>query len=124
VPRAPTARETADLEKLLAAGKGYRPLYQMLAAEIRGAIPGVTIAAKGSYISLGHPREFAAITLHATELRLGLDLGERGFDAIVQKARMKGAGLAITHMLVLTDARQVNADLLNLIKAADARVNS
>jgi hypothetical protein len=62
--------------------------------------------------------------LHATELRLGLDLGERGFDAIVQKARMKGAGLAITHMLVLTDARQVNADLLNLIKAADARVNS
>ncbi len=122
--RAPTARETADLEKLLAAGKGYRPLYQMLEAEIRGAIPSVTIAAKGSYISLGNPREFAAVTLHATELRIGLDLGERGVDAIVQKARMKGPGSAISHMLVLTDARQINADLLNLIKAADTRVNS
>jgi len=61
--------------------------------------------------------------LHATELRLGLDLGDRGFDAIVQKARMRGPGPAISHMLALTDARQVNDDLLNLIKAADARVN-
>ena len=32
-------------------------------------------------------------------------------------------GPAISHMLVLTDARQVNADLLNLIKVANARVN-
>jgi hypothetical protein len=37
---------------------------------------------------------------------------------------MKGPGPAISHMLVLTDARQVNPDFLNLIKAADARVNS
>jgi hypothetical protein len=57
-------------------------------------------------------------------LRIGLDLGGRGVDAIVQKARMKGPGSAISHMLVLTDARQINADLLNLIKAADTRVNS
>ena len=69
------------------------------------------------------PREFAAVTLHATELRLGLDLGDRAFDAQVQKPRMRGPGPAISHMLVLTDARQVNADLLNLIKAANARVN-
>ena len=121
--RAPTASEVADLEKLLAAGKGYRPLYLMLESEVCRAIPGVAVAAKGSYISLGNPREFAAVTLHATELRLGLDLGDRGFDAIVQKARMRGPGPAISHMLALTDARQVNDDLLNLIKAADARVN-
>jgi hypothetical protein len=121
--RAPTAPEIADLEKLLAAGKGYRPLYQMLEGEIRRAVPGVTITPKAGYISLGHPREFAAVTLHATELRLGLDLGERGFDAVVQKAKMRGPGPAISHMLVLTDARQVNADLINLIKAADARIS-
>ena len=36
---------------------------------------------------------------------------------------MKGPGAAISHMLVLTDARQVNADLIDLIKAANARVN-
>jgi hypothetical protein len=121
--RAPTAREVADLDKLLAAGKGYRPLYQLLEAEARGAVPGLTITPKAAYISLGAPREFAAVTLHATELRLGLDLGDRAFDLGVQKPRMRGPGPSISHMLVLTDARQVNADLLNLIKAANARVN-
>jgi Domain of unknown function (DUF5655) len=121
--RAPTAREVADLDKLLAAGKGYRPLYQLLEAEVRSAVPGLTVTPKAAYISLGAPHEFAAVTLHSTELRLGLDLGDRPFDAQVQKARLRGPGPAIAHMLVLTDARQVNADLLNLIKAANARIN-
>ena len=44
--RAPSARETADLEKLLAAAKGYRPLYQLLEAEIRRAVPGVDVKPK------------------------------------------------------------------------------
>jgi len=121
--RAPSRRESADLEALLAAAKGYRPLYQLLEAEVRNAVPGVSVAPKGTYISFGGPAEFAAVTLHATELRLGLDLGDRGFDPPLQRSRLKGPGAAITHMLVLTDARQVNADLLNLIKAANARVN-
>jgi hypothetical protein len=116
-------RETADLEQLVAAAKGYRPLYQLLESEIRRAVPGVTIEPKSGYISIAHPREFAAITLHATEIRLGLDLGERPFDAQLQKARMKGPGKAITHMAVLTDARQVNGDLLALLASANARVN-
>ena len=124
VPRAPTPAEIAGLDKLLAAGKGYRPLYQLLEAEIRNAIPDLVIVAKAAYISLGAPHEFGAVTLHATELRLGLDLGDRAFDAQVQKPRMRAAGPAISHMLVLTDARQVNAELLNLIKAAHARSNA
>ena len=69
------------------------------------------------------PAEFAALTLHATELRLGLDLGDRPFDPLLQKAKLKGPGAAITHMAVLTDARQVNEELLAAIKAANARVN-
>jgi hypothetical protein len=36
---------------------------------------------------------------------------------------MRGPGPAISRMVVLTDARQVNADLLNLVKAANTRVN-
>ena len=117
-------KETADLEKLVGAAKGYRPLYQLLEAEIRRAIPGVTIEPKPGYISLGCPREFAAVTLHATEIRLGLDLGERPFDAQLQKPRMKGPGKSISHMRTLTDARQVNADLLALLAVANARVNA
>jgi hypothetical protein len=123
MPRPPSQREIADLEKLLAAGKGYRPLYQMLEAEIRGAIPDLVVRPKPGYISLGAPREFAALTLHATELRLGLDLGETPFDARLQKPRLKGVDAPISHMVVLTDARQIDAELLNLIKSASARAN-
>jgi Domain of unknown function (DUF5655) len=122
-PRAPTQREIADLDTLLAAGKGYRPLYQLLEAEMRGAVPGLVVTPKAAYISLGAPGEFAAVTLHSSELRLGLDLGDRPFDLQLQKPRMRGPGPAISHMLVLTDARQINAELLNLIKGATARVN-
>jgi hypothetical protein len=122
-PKPPSQREIADLEKLLAAGKGYRPLYQMLEAEIRGCIPDLVVRPMSGYISLGAPREFAALTLHASELRLGLDLGDRPLDAQLQRARLKGVGPSISHMLVLTDARQVNAELLNLVEAASARVN-
>jgi hypothetical protein len=121
--RVPSARETADLEKLLAAAKGYRPLYQLLEAEIRRAVSGVDVKPRSTYIAFAAPAEFAAVTVHAAELRLGLDLGDRPFDATLQKPKMKGPGPAISHMLVLTDARQVNAELLNLIKAANARVN-
>jgi hypothetical protein len=122
--RAPSKREAADLETLLSGAKGYRPLYQLLEDEIRRAVPGLRIAPKPTYISFGAPHEFAAVSLHAAELRLGLDLGDRAFDATLQRPRMKGPGPAISHMLVLTDARQVNADLINLIKAANARVNA
>ena len=121
--RAPSRREAAELETLLAAAKGYRPLYNLLEAEIRKAVPGVAIVPRPTYISFAAPREFAAVTLHAAELRLGLDLGERAFDAPLLRPKMKGPGPAISHMLVLTDARQVNAELINLIKAASARAN-
>jgi Domain of unknown function (DUF5655) len=116
-------QQSAQLEKLLAAAKGYRPLYQLLEAEIRRALPGVSIEPSAGYISISAPRELAAITLHASEVRLGLDLGERPFDAQLQPAKLKGASKAITHMVVLTDARQVNADLMALLAAANARVN-
>ncbi len=121
--RTPSARETAELEKLLAAAKGYRPLYQLLEAEIRRAVPGVDVKPRSTYIAFAAPAEFAAVTVHAAELRVGLDLGDRPFDATLQRPKMKGPGPAISHMLVLTDARQVSAELLNLIKAANARVN-
>lgn len=123
-PRAPSKREAADLDKLIAAAKGYRPLYQLLEGEIRNAVPGVAVLPRTGYISFAAPGEFAAVTLHATEIRLGLDLGDRRCDPPLQPARLRGPGAAITHMVVLTDARMVNDDLLNLIKAAHARANS
>jgi hypothetical protein len=119
----PTADAAAALDRLVAAAKGYRPLYHLLEARFRQAIREVTFSAQARYVSVGAPGEFAAITLHATEVRLGLDLGDRAFDARLQKAKLRGPGPAITHMVVLTDARQVDDDLLALISSANSRVN-
>jgi hypothetical protein len=123
-PLVEASSSPAALEKLVAAAKGYRPLYHHLEAQVRQAIPGIVIAPRDRYVSVGAPREFAAITLHPTELRLGLDLGDRPFDAQVQKAKLRGPGPGITHMVVLTDARQVNDGLLALVMSAHARVNA
>jgi Domain of unknown function (DUF5655) len=120
----PTPGDAGALDKLLAAAKGYRPLYRLLEAEVRNAIPGAAFLAKGRYVSVAAPREFAAITLHATEVRLGLDLGDSPFGGRLQPTKLRGPGAAITHMVVLTDARQVDADLLALLQRANGRVNA
>jgi hypothetical protein len=56
-------------------------------------------------------------------LRLGLALGDRRFDALAQKARLKGPGPQMTHMVVLNDARQVGPVLAELILEAKKQVN-
>lgn len=117
------ARDAAAMEKLLAGAKGYRPLYHLLEAEVRKAFPEVAIIPQSGYISLRQPKEFAAVTCHPTELRLGLDLGERPFDPPLQPARLKGVPASITHMVVLNDARQVGGALMALLAAAHARAH-
>lgn len=125
VPSAHSSHAAAQsLEKLIAGAKGYQPLYHLLESEMRTAVADLAIVPKAGYLSFVAPAEFAALVLQATELRLGLDLGDRPFDPLLQKAKLRGPGPAITHMAVLTDARQVNEELLAAIKAANARVNT
>jgi Domain of unknown function (DUF5655) len=123
LPPGPEPGEAARLEKLIAQAKGYRPLYVMLEAEVKRAIPGLSLSPAPTHISLRAPAEFAAVALTASEVRLGLALGEHAFDTRLQRAKLKGLGGHITHMVVLTDARQVNADLISLVLAANARMN-
>jgi hypothetical protein len=120
---AASADSAAALEKLIAGAKGYRPLYQMLESAMRGAVRNLVLTPRPGYISVGAPAEFAAVTLHSTEVRLGLDLGERPFDALLQKSKLKGPGPGISHMAVLTDARLVNSELMKLVEIANSRVN-
>lgn len=117
------AADAAALEQLVSVAKGYRPLYHLLEAGIRAAVPAANFFPRGRYVSVAAPAEFAAVALSAAEVRLGLDLGDRAFDDALQKAKLRGPGPAITHMVVLTDARQVNDALLSLIRTANGRVN-
>jgi hypothetical protein len=111
------------LEDLLAAGKAYRPLAAMLVEQVRQALPGVRVSPRAGLISFARPNELAVLSVTPKELRLGLDLGDRPFAAPLAKAKLAGAPSAISHMLVLTDARQVDGGLIKLVCEADARAN-
>lgn len=117
----PAAQDARAKEDLIAAAKGYRPLYMMLETAILRAIPDAAFVACGHYISVRAPGEFAAIAPSSTEIRLGLSLGDRPHDANLTPPRLRGTGPSITHMLVLKDARQINAETMALVTAAHAR---
>jgi hypothetical protein len=122
-PAPPVADDPDRLEALLAAGKAYRPLAQMLIAEIRRALPDVMVVARGGLITFLRPNELAALSVTAKELRLGLSLGDRPFNAPLARAKIPGTAAQISHMIVLSDARQVDGGLVALVLAADAQAN-
>ena len=119
-----TSADAASLEAVLSAAKGYRPLCMLLLDQIRSLVGGVENIPVDGHVSIRAPREFAALTVSASQLRLGLALGDRRFDTLAQKARLKGPGPQLTHMVVLNDARQVGPALAELILEANRRINS
>jgi hypothetical protein len=115
--------DPAALEAIIASAKGYRPLCNMLLDQIRRLVPAVEIVPIEGYVSFRAPAEFATLNVTSSELRLGLGLGQRGYDALAQKARLKGPSSQMTHMVVLSDARQIGQTLDELVLEAWNRIN-
>jgi hypothetical protein len=120
----PAPAADAALDDLIAAAKGYQPLYRLLASAIVRTIPGVHIAAAASHISVSGPREFAAIETSAKGLRLALDLGSHAFAAPWQPSKLTTAPKNLSHMIILDDARKVDTALIDLIRVSHGRVNA
>ncbi len=120
------APSSADLEALLAKAKAYRPLAQHVIARIKTARPGARFEARDTYVAIADPDEFAALGIGAKELRLHLALGEHPPDDLAKKAAPGGGlgkGQTLSHMVVLTDARQIDQRLLDLVRLAATKVN-
>lgn len=119
------ARPDNDLDALLAKAKAYRPLAHFLIEQIKTVRPAAHFEPRGTFIAIGDTEYFAALGIGAKQLRLHLALGDHPPDEIVKKG-VPGGGLgkadALSHMVVLTDARQVDAYLLDLIKRAAKKV--
>ena len=120
------ARPNNDLDALLAKAKAYRPLAHFLIEQIKAVRPAARFEPRGTFIAIGDTDNFAALGVGAKQLRLHLELGDHPPDEVVKKG-VPGGGLgktdALSHMVVLTDARQVDAYLLDLIKRAAKKVN-
>ena len=124
-PSAPAAPGAGgDVDALLAKAKAYRPLAQHVLAKIKSVNPGAALSARDSAVAIGGPSPFAVLGITAKELRLHLALGEHPFDDVVKKGQAGGGlgkGEALSHMLVLTDARQIDARFIDLITLAAAK---
>jgi len=125
---APADKSPADkaaLDELIAKAKAFRPLANFVLAEIAKAVPGAVFTPEGAHISIARTREFAVLAISPRELRLGLDLGQRPFDKGLQAAKFTNPTArispGITHMIILTDARQIDDGLRALLKEAAAR---
>lgn len=118
----PVYASTDDLlDNQFAKSAVMRPLYEAVIAFIKENFPAATILPKKTYVSVLENREFAAINIKLKELRIGLDLGDRPFDEKIEKARLTGPMPRISHMLVLTDAWQLDAGLIDALKQSHGR---
>ncbi len=116
----PDTSGTATIESLLAEAKAYRPLAQFVLREIEKALGDVQFSPRNGYVSLNRGIEFGILTIAPKELRLALAFGQSAAPAPFVKARFPKSHPdlppTMSHMVVLTDARQVTADLVATVR--------
>jgi hypothetical protein len=106
-----------SLDALLAEAKGYRPLAQLLLREIETAVPEMVFEPRDGYIAIMRRGAcVGALTLSARELRFAIAAGTQPVPAIFTKAKFTktqdSMPAAMTHMIILNDARQVTPELI------------
>ena len=115
-PRSP------EIDGLLSKAKAMRPLAQYLLSEIEKAIPHLALDARDPLILIARDVEFAALLIGPRELRLALSLENQPFNDVWKPARVAAPAprfpSRLTHMSVLNDARQINDELLGLVRIA------
>lgn len=96
--------------------ENMKPFFNEFLKFITTNFKDTVIIPKKTYISFNVAREYAAVNIRPTELRLGLDLGTAPFDSYVEKSKLTGPMPRISHMIVLSSKSQFDAKLLSTIK--------
>jgi hypothetical protein len=109
------------LDAQFAKAADMKPLYEQFLEFIGKNFPNSNVLPKKTYVSILENREFAAVNIKPKELRIGLDLGDRPFNSTIEKAKLTGPMPRISHMFVLTDAKQLNSEIARALKDSHAR---
>ncbi len=104
------------LENQFAKCEEMRSLFNSVSEKILKDFAGTQLIPKKTYLSFTNVREFAAINIKPKEIRLGIDLGDEPFTENLQKTKLTGPMPRISHMIVLTDVKQFNLQILNYLK--------
>ena len=100
-----------------------KPLFNYLSQQVKKLFPGSQMIAKKTYISFTAKKEFAALNIKPSEIRLGLDLGDMPFGNELEKSKLTGPMPRISHMILLKDEKQINNTVLKLINSSYSRTN-
>ena len=111
------------LQAALAHAKGLKPLAQALLRHVSDNVPDTEFVASGQHITFRrNNHDFGALIPAARDLKLYLAIAHEPPAAPWQAAKATPPAIrldvALTHMLVLNDVRQITADVLRLIAAA------
>lgn len=116
-----------EVAALVAKAKAYAPLAKFILRKLSDTLPGTNFQATGNYIACNRPQTFAILLPGPKGVKLGLALAEAPFERHIVAARFSNLSpqppKSITHMAVLTDARQVDAILMDHLRSADAVIN-
>jgi hypothetical protein len=113
-----------DIDTLMQAAKAYRPLAQALLRDVLATVPATDIRVCGSLVAFELGQSFAAMAPTPKGVRLHvLDVPAATTLAGLQRSKSGPAGFAaLVHSVLLTDARQIDANLAGAIRAASEAV--
>jgi hypothetical protein len=96
--------------------EAMRPLYDAVSEKILSLFPDTQLIPKKTYLSYTAIREFAAINIKPKEIRLGIDLGDMPFTENLQKSKLSGPMPRISHMVVFTDIKQFDKEIIEYLQ--------
>jgi hypothetical protein len=111
------------LESHLNKSQSMRALFTSISHRLLAEFPVAQLIPKKTYLSFTSIREFAAINIKTSELRLGLDLGDQPFTKVVLQARLKGPMPRISHMLIFTESTQFEHEAMKLVRESFYRTH-
>lgn len=110
-----------DVAALLLAAKGLRPLAELVLREMDGVIPGLTRSIDGPLVVMASPEPVAALLPAPKDVRLYADFGPQARDRAKKADTARAGPLPYPDMLVLNDARQIDARFRELVALAYTR---
>lgn len=116
--------ESALLENQFAKCPDMRFVFDRISEKIISSFQGTQLIPKKTYLSFTAVREFAAINVKPKEIRLGLDLGDEPFSETLKKSKLTGPMPRISHMLILTELKDLNKNAMALLTKSYNRTHS
>ncbi|MBU1212440.1 MAG: hypothetical protein KJ587_14365 [Alphaproteobacteria bacterium] len=126
-PASPPRAIPSEVMAVVAGAKAYAPLAGFLIRRISETLPATQLRAGRQYIEMrAGPLPYALLAIGGKDLKLAFAGPPGRFDPPAEKARLPNLGAPLspllTHMLSLSDAREIDEAFLETLHAACARV--